>query len=64
MLSHSWAIGVRGAMVNKLPACQVGGRRLEPHSGIHVSKRQFFSSLLIRKSYLILWGASVTIGMR
>ena len=47
-------------VVNKLHAWQVGSRQFEPRSGIQVSKRQFFSSLLIRKLYLILGGASVT----
>ena len=34
MLGHSWAIGVHGAEVNKLPAWRVGDRGFESRSGI------------------------------
>ena len=46
--SHSCATGVLGAVVNKLSAWQIGGRRFEPRSGIQVSKRKK-NSLLIGK---------------
>ena len=43
----------------KLPACKVGDRGSEPHSGLQVSKKQNVSSPLTRKD-AILWGSSVT----
>ena len=42
----------------KLPACKVGDRGFEPHSGLQISKKQTIFSLLTREDSILL-GSSV-----
>ena len=57
-LSNEGGGGGTGAVL-KAACLEVGDRGFEPHSGLQVPQKQFFSSPLTHKD-AILWGASAT----